>query len=322
MPDVSRPEGVPPRPRLSVVVPTYQRRAGLPRFVAAVLEDPVVSELVVAVDGSTDGSLEWLQKQARSDARIVVLDLPNRGAGAARRAGIEHASGDVVLLLDDDVIATPGLATGHADHHLDGEHRLVLGYMPNDWRSLPPGRRAIAYLYRQAYERQCARYEHDCDFVLHGLWAGNLSIPREDLLSIGIDKITVKRGEEDREFGVRCFKAGLQGRFDRSLLATHDFNRSLAQYRRDCHMAGQSRRLMYELHPDVLGSDLMLGQGLPRPLNRLLPLLAREPLFALLALILTLLFEVGARLRVFKLEAFAARGLGSLETQRGALDPS
>jgi glycosyltransferase involved in cell wall biosynthesis len=305
---------------LSVVVPTYQRRGSLPRFLDPLLADPAVSELVLAVDGSTDGTLEWLRERARADPRIVVLDLPNRGAAAARQAGIEAASGEIVLLLDDDVIAAPGLASGHARDHQDGARRLVLGYMATDWRALPPGRRGIAYLYNQAYERQCARYAHDPDFVLHGLWAGNLSLPRAELLRIGMGENTVKRGEEDREFGIRCFKAGLEGRFDRALLATHDYDRTLTQYRRDCHMAGQSRRAMYALHGDVLGEDLALGHTLPGPLRRALPRLAGEPLFRVLAPLLTALFRIGVLLRSVKLEALAARGLGSLETQRGALE--
>jgi glycosyltransferase involved in cell wall biosynthesis len=305
---------------LSVVAPTYERRAALPRFVRPLLADPAVSELVLAVDGSTDGSLEWLREQARADPRVVVLDLPNGGAAAARQAGIEAATGDVVLLLDDDVIAAPGLASGHARNHQDGARRLVLGYMPTDWRSLPPGRRGIAYLYNQAYERQCARYAHDPDFVLSGLWGGNFSLPREELVRVGMGEITVRRGEEDREFGIRCLKSGIEGRFDRGLLAAHDYDRTLAQYRRDCHMAGQSRRIMYELHGDVLGEDLSHGHTLPRPLRRLLPRFAGEPLFKPLAALLTALFHVGAVLRSLELESFAARGLGSLETQRGALE--
>jgi glycosyltransferase involved in cell wall biosynthesis len=305
---------------VSVVAPTYERRAQLPRFVAAILQDPAVYELVLAVDGSTDGSLEWLAEQARADPRIVVLDLPNRGVSAARQAGIEAARGDVVLLLDDDVIATQGLVSGHAAHHLDGAHRLVLGYMPNEWASLGPARRAVGRLYRQAYERQCARYADDPDFVLQALWAGNFSLPREDFLRVGFDEIAVRRGEEDREFGIRCLEAGIEGRFDPGLRATHEYSRSLAQYRRDCRMAGQGRRLMYEAHPDLLGDDLDIGHTLPNPLRRLLPLLVREPLFGILAATLETVFQIGLRLGPMGIQTFAARGLGSLETQRGALD--
>ena len=231
---------------MSVVVPTYQRRAELPRFLEALLEEPGLHEVVIAVDGSTDGTVQWLQEQAVRDPRIHVLDLPNRGVGAARQAGIEAATGDVLLLMDDDVIAERGLVCGHARHHVDGGRRLVLGYAPNEWRHLSAGRRGIALIYRRAYESHCARYVTDPAFVLHGLWAGNLSLPHRDFLAIGIENLEVARGQDDREFGIRCLKAGVEGVFDPTLRARHEYSRSLAQFRRDMRLQGQSRKMIHQ----------------------------------------------------------------------------
>ena len=299
-------------------MPTFQRRSELPRFVAPLLEDQTLFELVFAVDGSTDGTVEWLNDQAQADARIVVLDLANRGAAAARQAGVEAARGEVILLMDDDVIAGPGLVAGHASHHGDGARRLVLGYMPNDWESLPRGRRGIALLYRRAYEAQCERYAREPEFVLKKLWAGNFSLPREDFLHLGLENIVER--EEDREFGIRCFKAGITGCFDRGLAATHEYSRSLAQYRRDCYQSGKGRRLTYTTHSELLGDDLEIGHSLPGPLRRLMPLLASRYVFPLVAAVLHAVFAAGARLGLTQVEAFAARGLGSLEVQRGATE--
>ncbi len=314
---------------MSVVAPSYQRRDGLPRFVEPLLAEPELHELVIAVDGSTDGSVEWLRERARTDPRLKVLDLPNRGVGPTRQAGVEAATGDVVLLMDDDVIAEPGLVAGHARHHADGARRLVLGYMPHDPERMPPGRRGIGYLTLEGYERSVERYERDPRFVLPGLWGGNLSMPREEFLRVGITGLAITRGQDDKEFGIRCHKAGIHGLFDRSLRARHEFERSLEAYRRDCRIMGQSRRLLSEAHPDVLGSDPRspdpahpehgFGTGLPRPLRALWPSLARDPLFRPVTAALGALFALGVRAGSLKLEMLAARALGSLETTRGAL---
>ena len=318
-------------PSVSVVAPTFRRRHGLSAFVEPLLAQPALTELVMAVDGSDDGSLEWLQQRRRSDERLVVLDLPNRGAGAARQAGVEAATADVVLLMDDDVIASPGLVEGHARHHADLAPRLVLGYMPNDWRALPPGRRAIALIYRRAYESHCARYLADPAFVLHGLWGGNLSMPREKLLEVGIVKLAVKRGQDDREFGLRCLKAGVEGVFDPQLHALHLYDRDLPAFRRDCRVQGESRRMLHGVHGDLLGGELVevsrgsevadaVGLSLPAPLRRAWPRLAGDPLFGLAAGSIERLFDAGVRAGHLGLEVFAARGLGSLEVMRGVLD--
>lgn len=320
-------------PRISVVVPTFNRCEALPSFVERILEEPGLHELVMAVDGSTDGSQEWLREKATEDPRLVVLDLPNRGAGATRQAGIEAASGDIVLLMDDDVLAAPGLVSGHAGHHRNGERKLVLGYMPNEWSSLSPGLRAIALIYRRAYEGHCRRFADDPDFVLHGLWGGNFSMPRQAFLDVGVEMLSVKRGQDDREFGIRCLKAGITGVFDPSLQGRHLYRRTIEQFRRDMRVQGESRKLIHDVHEDLLGARLVdtphgsevddaVGLGLPKPLRRLLPALARPPLFGALTGILTVMFRVGVRWRHLGLEYFAARGIGSLETMRGVLDRS
>jgi hypothetical protein len=138
------------------------------------------------------------------------------------------------------------------------------------------------------------------------------------------------RGQDDREFGIRCFRAGMRARFDRALRGRHLYDRPLAAFRRDCYIQGETRRLIHELHADVVGRDLVartegpavldaVGLGLPPLVRRVLPQLVRPPLFGVLVAILTGLFEVSVRARWLSLEVFAARGIGSLETQRGVL---
>jgi GT2 family glycosyltransferase len=315
---------------VSVVAPTYKRRDRLPGFVEPLLREPGLDELVIAVDGSADGSVEWLEERRRRDERLVVVDLPNRGAGPTHQAGIEAATGDVVILLDDDVIAAPGLVAGHARHHRELGRKLVVGYMPNDWRKLPPGRRGIACIYRRAYEQHVAGFAADPAFVLHGLYGGNLSMPRSEFVRVGIEGLEVKRGQDDREFGIRCAKAGIRPVFDRTLVANHLYDRSLPQFRRDCRLQGRSRVLLHETHSDLVGANLTddppnshvadaVGMGLPRPLRRVWPLLAREPMFGLATALLSGAFRGAVRLRHLGMEVQTARAIGSLETMRGVL---
>ena len=315
-------------PTVSVVAPTFRRRDGLPRFLEPVLRQPV-AEVVVAVDGSDDGSVEWLRERARADERIVVLDLPHAGAGPARQAGVEAATSDVVLLLDDDVIASPGLVEGHARHHAGMEPKLVLGYMPNDWRAVARERRGIACMYRYWYEVHCTRWAQEPEFVLRSLWAGNLSMPREAMLRVGIARLALKRGQDDRDFGLRCLKAGIPAQFDRSLHSVHLYDRSMPEFRSDSRIQGESRRLLRAAHPDVLGDprdtpqlDDTVGMRLPAPLRRAWPRLARDPWFGALTGALELMHRAAVRQEHVGLEVFLTRGIGSLDVMRGILDSS
>ncbi len=107
--DASRPRGrsagrpAGPRwPPVSVVLPTYQRASTLARAIRSVLEQTYRDfELIVVDDGSTDGTAEILARLEDPRVRCIRLDA-NRGASAARNAGIRAARGRLLAFQDSD----------------------------------------------------------------------------------------------------------------------------------------------------------------------------------------------------------------------------
>src|SRR4051794_19668938 len=97
------------RVRLSLVCPAYEEEEALPAFHRELLRvlDPLQAEYDVEVlyvdDGSRDGTLLLLRQWAAQDPRVRYLSLSrNFGHQAAITAGLEHATGDVVVTLDSD----------------------------------------------------------------------------------------------------------------------------------------------------------------------------------------------------------------------------
>lgn len=94
--------------KLSVVMPVFNERATLAAALERVLAVayPCDVELVIVDDGSTDGSRELLARL--TDPRLVVrLHERNAGKGAAVRTGVEHCSGDHVVVCDADLEYAP-----------------------------------------------------------------------------------------------------------------------------------------------------------------------------------------------------------------------
>ena len=108
---------MPDRP-LTAVLPTHQRVAALRVTFPAVLAMEGVDEVLVVVDGSTDGTVEHLRTY--DDPRLRVLVSPQRrGVTAARNTGARAAAGDVVF-LEDDCLFPPDYAvvlTGEAERY-------------------------------------------------------------------------------------------------------------------------------------------------------------------------------------------------------------
>ena len=101
-------------PSLSVVVPAYNEEPVLPDFhrrLAAVLDAlPVHAEIVYVNDGSNDGTKSLLAALRETDARVAVIDLSrNFGKEIAMSAGLDHANGDAVVVIDADLQDPPEL---------------------------------------------------------------------------------------------------------------------------------------------------------------------------------------------------------------------
>src|SRR5690242_8756822 len=121
----------------AVIVPTYNRGHALENILRPLMDDPTAREVIVVIDGSTDDSLQVVQALAARDSRVRALPIANSGEMAAREAGARAADSEIVLFLDDDVLAEPGLVAGHAARHADGVADLVLGYMPVELAARP-----------------------------------------------------------------------------------------------------------------------------------------------------------------------------------------
>jgi O-antigen biosynthesis protein len=97
-----------PEPKVSVILPTYNRMRVLPRAVASVLSQTFRDlELILVDDASTDGTADWVKKL--DDPRVRYLGHPtNKGGAAARNTGLAAARGDLVAFQDSDDEWAPG----------------------------------------------------------------------------------------------------------------------------------------------------------------------------------------------------------------------
>lgn len=101
-----------PRKKVCVVVPLFNEEAVVPTLYERLGQSAKRwahdFEFVFVNDGSTDGTLKSLLALADQDARVVVLDLArNFGQHSALTAGIDHANGDAVILMDADMEDNP-----------------------------------------------------------------------------------------------------------------------------------------------------------------------------------------------------------------------
>lgn len=114
--------------RLSVVMPCLNAESTLRKAIEALWAQDVLPgtfEIVVVDDGSTDRTSE-IAARCSGPVPVRVMRQPNRGRSGARNRGAAEAAGEVLLFMDPDVFAHPGMVSAHLRHHDDAAAMLAV----------------------------------------------------------------------------------------------------------------------------------------------------------------------------------------------------
>jgi GT2 family glycosyltransferase len=246
-------------PRVSVVIPTFQRRASVARAIAA-LQDQTVSaaeyEVIVCIDGSNDGTREMV-REMEVPFRLRGLWVEHRGRAAACNAGIAAAAGGLIVILDDDMEPSPQFLEAHERAHVGPCQRGVMGAVPIVVRpSDPPVLRFIGQKFNAHMEALSAP---GYTLKLKDFYSGNFSIDASVLRKVGcFDEAFRAYGNEDLELALRLRRAGVQLVLDGAAWARQHYLKSLPELARDQIAKGRTAVLLARKHPEAL-SEVKLG---------------------------------------------------------------
>ena len=189
--------------KLSVITPTFNRRDLLERVLHSLeLQTWTDFEWVVAVDGSTDGTLVLLEvARKRTGFPLVVLALEQGGQARARNAAIQAATGEVLVFCDDDVIFEPDTLARHAAFHAVYPNDIAVGPVRNATTNQVDFPRVVTFM---------------------NFTGMNVSVSRQAVLDTGLfDESFSQYGGEDLDLGIRLERAGHKFRRLPDALATH-----------------------------------------------------------------------------------------------------
>lgn len=165
--------------RVTAIIPSRSQEHGpLVRCLLSLLEIGDANLRIIASMDGPDAPSD-LRPLTRGGA-VEVLTGPQGGPGAARNRALDRAEGDLVLYLNDDVVADAGLIDAHRAAHADGAPRLVLGAAPF---AVPQDDRVIDRLTRETsllfFYSEMDDREPERDWGFRHAWTLNLSLPRE-----------------------------------------------------------------------------------------------------------------------------------------------
>ena len=158
-------------------------------------------EVVLVDDGSTDGTLEWLESHKSEFPHVRSHFQDHMGPAAARNLGVEQAHGDTIIFIDSDLVVTEHFLQAHADALVEGQQKLgsdrlfTYGWVINTYN----------------FDNPTSEPYKLTDFSAAYFATGNVAIARKWLEKAGLfDTRFQLYGWEDLELGVRLKQLGLK----------------------------------------------------------------------------------------------------------------
>jgi GT2 family glycosyltransferase len=206
---------------VSVVVPSFQGKQRLAKLLRAFEQQQTECEweVVVVLDGSTDGSAEFLANYNGPVNLTVVPREENLGRSATLNEGFALAKNQVLVRCDDDLEPAPNYIDAFSKLLTEIPNAGVIGLYRNNYPKT-----AYSRAYGEIVDRRFAKeaYADAPDDRWH-YWAGNCAVTREtfDLVG-GYDETFRQYGWEDVDWGYRLASLGHPIILSPALETTHN----------------------------------------------------------------------------------------------------
>jgi len=249
--------------QLSIVIPTCNRRdVLLSQTLPAIFQQdfpPDQYEVIVVVDGSTDGTAQEL-RGLRPQCSFRIIEQPHQGPSIARNKGIKAANSELVLFLDDDIICGPSLLTQHVAAHSTSEPTVVYGSI-SVAPETPPS--VLKYANEPWYENYYGLIakQNGIHWPQDVYLISNSSIPRATLLACGgFDENMLAK--EDYEIGLRLWKMGVRFQYLPHAVACEYFVKPSGYFlHADGNIYGRTEVRLCRKHPEYRPLSVLAGMG-------------------------------------------------------------
>jgi glycosyltransferase involved in cell wall biosynthesis len=232
----------------SIIIPTYNRVGKLRSCLQALSSQtqPVTDfEVIVVVDGSTDGTLEMLVR-LQTPFALRVIQQANCGQTRALNRGAVEAAGRICVFLDDDIVVVPHFLSEHLRLHQGHDEVVGIGQIT---MTMPSEADSFARGFARSWSDHFAELNRG---KRHPDWddcyGGNMSVSRAALLAVGGNVTDLKRGY-DVELAYRLKQYGCSFEYLPEALGEQFENKGFRELSRDAELAGEGSVELARRHP-------------------------------------------------------------------------
>jgi GT2 family glycosyltransferase len=234
---------------ISVIIPTYNGKHKLVHILKSLeLQSCMPDEVIIVVDGSTDGTAAFLREQKFALTALRIIEQENGGRAKVRNTGAKAANGDLLLFFDDDMLPEPDCIAQHKQHHLKYPGTILTGAQIDvNRKDISDIRKYKSFLTRKWAEPIMGFAEKPIPKQDTFITAANCSMDIETFRSLnGFDERLTDA--EDYDLALRAVESGISLFYNHLAFAWHDDNVTCRTYikRQRQYTYAQSR--LHDLH--------------------------------------------------------------------------
>jgi|SRR6185312_2541313 len=238
--------------KVSLVIPSYNPTLKLPATLdRLVLQSALIDELIVIIDNDKHNDFaKLLEEKYSSILKIKVFPQPNSGRAISRNRGVELSSGDIIIFLDDDMLAENNLVEKHIGYHLKNPGIIVSG---NGYRN-PADATYDFGKFLIEMEKDWKKNDidtHEITLKKFDFTACNMSLPKNVFQQLGgFD--TRFSDSEDFDFAIRAINQNIKIIYDSTLLAWHNDWPNIDKYIKRQNEYTAAKVNVFKIRPEYL----------------------------------------------------------------------
>ena len=238
--------------KVSIIIPTYQRCSSVKRALTTLTDQSFPAdefEVIVSIDGSEDGTREMVSS-FKAEYKLRAIWNENSGRASACNRGIQAATGELLIIIDDDMEPEPHFIDAHhAAHHAD-DRLGVIGAIPIVVEeSSPPTIRYVGTKFNTHLEKIS---KPGYTIRIWDFYSGNFSIRRANLMEAGLySEDFVDYGNEDVELAWRLRKLGINIVYSPEAKCIQHYEKDFGGLALDTIASGRTSVLLSIKHPDT-----------------------------------------------------------------------
>lgn len=249
--------------KISVVIPTHDRVGLLVQLLPHLVQQAQGdgAEIILVDDGSPESYAPQLESAGLLKHVRYIRSENNLGAACARNVGVEEASGDLLVFIDDDIEVADGFLHLHRAAHADGDRKLVVGTQVIPER-LILGSYGRYRAHKEAAYQPIGGSEGPVMVPSSGVTTANLSIRKEDFTRLGaFSERERDLSCQDYEFGWRARQAGYPIYRHLGIRAYHyDVNVTVEKYLRRQYKFAYSHVRLRSLNPSIADDPMLASE--------------------------------------------------------------